>query len=326
VPLFGRRSKAERTRIFFTSDVHGSERCFLKFLNAARVYDAQVLVIGGDLTGKVMVPLLASGDGGYEADVFGERRIARDEAGTRELEHVVRMNGMYPHRMTRSEYELLAGDETLRQQTFQRVMLDNFDRWLALAEERLQGTGVRCLILPGNDDELDLDGVYAGHPGVINPEGQVVELAPGLEAIATGYVNRTPWNAPRDVSEEELSERIDAMVREMSDPAHGIFFFHAPPYNTPIDQAPLLNPDMSVRFAGAHQLMGPAGSQAVRRTIEAYQPIAALHGHIHESRGAHRLGRTLCINPGSEYSEGVLHGAIVDVADGALQTYKLLAG
>lgn len=325
--LFGRKTgSGKTTRIFFTSDVHGSERCFLKFLNAARVYDAQVLVIGGDLTGKMMVPLIARGDGTYEADVFGDRKVAHTEDEAVELERIVRMNGMYPQRMARDAYERLAANEGERVATFRQVMLDSFDRWLTLAEERLQGSGVRCLILPGNDDELELDAVYAGHPGVINPEGKVVELAPGLEAIATGYVNRTPWNAPRDVGEEELAQRIEAMVRQMQDPSQGVFFFHAPPFNTPIDQAPLLSEDMSLRFSGAHQLMGPAGSQAVRSAIEQYQPLAAMHGHIHESRGVHRIGRTVCINPGSEYSEGVLHGAIVDVGAGGLKTYKLLAG
>ena len=46
-----------------------------------------------------------------------------------------------------------------------------------------------------------------------------------------------------------------------------------------------------------------AGSTAVRASIEKHQPLVGLHGHIHESKGFVTLGRTLCLNPGSEYGK-----------------------
>jgi uncharacterized protein len=49
----------------------------------------------------------------------------------------------------------------------------------------------------------------------------------------------------------------------------------------------------------------------VRRAIERFQPLAALHGHIHESPGMNRIGRTLCVNPGSDYHTGRISGCLV---------------
>jgi Icc-related predicted phosphoesterase len=50
----------------------------------------------------------------------------------------------------------------------------------------------------------------------------------------------------------------------------------------------------------------------VRDAILEYQPMLSLHGHIHESRGTQKLGRTLAINPGSAYNDWSLQGVIVD--------------
>lgn len=317
---------AKRTRIYFTSDVHGSDRCFLKFLNAARVYEADVLVIGGDLTGKVMIPVIQTATGTHEADVFGRRESAQGDSALQDLLKLIRMNGQYPYLTSEDEYLALSQDPQRQGNLFREVMRREFDRWLGIAEQRLAGSGVQCYILPGNDDELDIDGVFAAHPGVTNPEGRVLDLDARTQMIATGYVNTTPWDAPRDVSEEALGERIAAMASSLKDPERTVCVFHAPPKDTPLDQCPVIDEDFRQKTAGGQVVMGPAGSQAVRETIERLQPTLTLHGHIHESRGAFRMGRTLCINPGSEYAEGVLHGALVDLVDGRVKAYKLLAG
>ena len=91
-------------------------------------------------------------------------------------------------------------------------------------------------------------------------------------------------------------------------PEHTIFSFHCPPYGTGLDDAPELTADMSLKDAGRATV--PVGSTAVREAIEAHQPALSLHGHIHEARGTHRLGQTLCINPGSSYEQGQLLGAV----------------
>jgi Icc-related predicted phosphoesterase len=72
--------------------------------------------------------------------------------------------------------------------------------------------------------------------------------------------------------------------------------------------------------------MQPVGSTACRAVITEYEPLIGLHGHLHESKGTYNLGRTLCINPGSEYSEGILRGAIIDVDKGKVKNYILTTG
>jgi uncharacterized protein len=65
----------------------------------------------------------------------------------------------------------------------------------------------------------------------------------------------------------------------------------------------------------------------VREVIEEARPLLSLHGHIHESRGAVRLGKTLSINPGSSYEQGMLQGAVVDLdGRGKIKHYRLTTG
>ncbi|RLG63511.1 hypothetical protein DRO02_06455 [archaeon] len=59
--------------------------------------------------------------------------------------------------------------------------------------------------------------------------------------------------------------------------------------------------------------MTHAGSKSVRYVIEKYQPLVSLHGHIHESFGFCKIGRTYCVNPGSEYAEGILRAFLVEI-------------
>jgi Icc-related predicted phosphoesterase len=68
------------------------------------------------------------------------------------------------------------------------------------------------------------------------------------------------------------------------------------------------------------------GSRAVAKMIEKYQPLIGLHGHIHESRGAQKIRRSLIINPGSEYSEGILKGAAIILEKGKVKDYVFTSG
>ena len=70
----------------------------------------------------------------------------------------------------------------------------------------------------------------------------------------------------------------------------------------------------------------PVGSRAVRRAIEAFQPLISLHGHIHESRGIQRIGRTIAINPGSEYTSGRIHGALIELRRDKVRGHQLVVG
>jgi len=324
-----KRNKGERkkafTRIFFTTDIHGSEPCFAKFINAASFYQADVIVLGGDITGKQIVTIERRGDE-YRSHLFGQNWVAHTPDELAELEKHIRMNGYYPYVATADELVALSADETLVAALFSRLMRETVARWIKMAEERLRGTPVKCFISPGNDDQFDLDSVLDNSDVVIFPEGKVVDLDGEHTMISCGYANMTPWRCPRDVEEDELRTRLQAMLAEVPDPSRCVFNLHAPPYDSTLDIAPQLDSDLKPVMMGGQPHMISVGSVAVREVIEKYQPVVGLHGHIHECRGAIKLGRTVCVNPGSEYSEGILRGVLVNIADGQLKSYQFVAG
>lgn len=325
--LFNRKQRTNdntTVRLFYSSDIHGSERCWLKFLNAAQFYGAQALVMGGDLTGKMLVPLVETAEG-CRASFLGQETLARDDAELATLEKNIRFNGFYPYRCSPDEYRRLEAEPDYLDQVFRRVMVDAVRRWIALAEERLAGSGVACFVMAGNDDELALDEVLRSGNVVRNPDGCVLEWG-RYQILGESWVPPTPWHSPREVSEEELERRIRAVADRLDRDRPAIFVLHSPPYRSTLDDAPKVRDDLTVATDGGQVVMTPVGSTAVRRVIEEFQPLLALHGHIHESRGAVRIGRTLCINPGSAYGEGVLHGALITLEGDRIVAHQLVSG
>lgn len=325
--LFNRKQRANdnaTVRLFYSSDIHGSERCWLKFLNAAQFYGAQAIIMGGDLTGKMLVPLVETPEG-YRASFLGQEALARDDAELATLEKNIRFNGFYPYRCSPDEYRRLEAAPDYLDQVFRRVMIDAVRRWIALAEERLAGSDVACFVMAGNDDEPALDEVLRSSSVVRNPDGCVLEWD-RYQILGESWVPPTPWHSPREVSEEELERRIRAVADRLDRDRSAIFVLHSPPYRSTLDEAPKMRDDLSVVTEGGQVVMTPVGSTAVRRVIEEFQPLLALHGHIHESRGAVRIGRTLCINPGSAYGEGVLHGALITLEGDRIRAYQLVSG
>jgi uncharacterized protein len=301
-------------RIFYASDVHGSNRCFKKFLNAGKFYDCEAIVLGGDITGKAIVPFVEASPGEVHVTFLGKNHVFRSEDDIGALEERVGDTGYYPHRCSREEADALAADSARLHALFVEKIVGRVEEWMALAEQRLGGDGgVRCFVNAGNDDPPQIDDVIESAKRVEFLEGRVLELPGELELASCGFANITPWHCPRDVEEDELAERLDAVASRVRDPEWAIFNFHCPPYDTQIDQGPVLGEDMRMRSTAGGVEMHPVGSTACREVIERYQPLLGFHGHLHESRGTFKLGRTVCINPGSEYSEGVLRGAIVDV-------------
>jgi len=219
----------------------------------------------------------------------------------------------------------MEADRKLVDQLFSRLMRESVQRWCTIAEERLQGSGVRCLIDAGNDDESEIVEVLKQASYVEMPEGRVV-MIDEHELVSSGFANTTPWHAPRDIPDEELGEFIDAMASHLRAPERAIFNIHVPPYATGLDIAPLLDDTLKPVVAGGEVVSGPVGSKAVRAATEHYQPLVSLHGHVHESRGVIKLGRTTCINPGSEYGEGILRAALVNIKGDKLLSYQLITG
>jgi Icc-related predicted phosphoesterase len=314
------------TRIFFTSDVHGSEVCFLKFLNAAKFYQANVLILGGDITGKMIVPIVDQGNGTSVADFLGSREVVKEDEQLKVLEKKIRNSGYYPYETSLGEFEKLQGDKHLVNELFSKVMATGVKRWVGIAEERLKGTNVKCYISPGNDDRFDIDPVLRGSSVVIYPEDEVLLIDDCHEMITSGWVGTTPWKSPREVPEEELIKKFQPMIDKIQHMESAIFNIHDPPYETPIDLAPELDANMKPVIKGGSISMVHVGSPTVRQMIEKCQPMLGIHGHIHESRGFVKIGRTLCINPGSEYGEGILRGAIINLDQKGVKNYMLTQG
>src|SRR5262245_39759199 len=320
------RGLLKESKIFFATDIHGSDRCFRKFLNAGRFYGVDAIVLGGDITGKMIVPVVEEGAGRYYAQLFGRKRVV-DAEGLAGLNKVIADAGFYPHPMTVDEIDVLKRDPAGVSDLFQKLISETMSRWIELAEERLAGTRIQCLIAPGNDDPIFIDGVLGSSEYVVNPDGEVVELPGGFPMISVGYSNRTPWDSPRELDEDDLAALIDAEAAKLADPAGAVFNLHVPPKNTPIDQAVALDKEFRPVMKGGSPYITGVGSSAVREAIARYQPMLSLHGHIHESRGEARIGRTLALNPGSEYSEGVLRGVIITLSEKkGVRGYQLVAG
>lgn len=324
LPFRRRASGGSRLRIYFASDIHGSERCWRKFLNAASHYQAQVLVMGGDITGKALVPIVEDVGSRWVANWMGSERVV-DPGTIGQLEDEIRFNGFYPYRCSREEAAALAEDDERRSRTFTELMRKTAEEWVTLADSRLDGTGVACFVMPGNDDEPFLDEVLAQSQSIRNHDGAVIEYGDYV-LVGHGWSNPTPWRTPREKAEDDIERELDALLDSAMGKGDVIFNPHVPPYGSRLDDAPRLRSDLSVVMEGGQPRMAPVGSHAVRRVIERRQPMLSLHGHIHESKGVIRLGSTVAVNPGSEYNVGRLLGAVVDLEGPRVANVQLVAG
>ena len=309
-------------RVFYATDLHGSEVCWRKFLNAAKFYDADVLICGGDMTGKAMIPIVEDGDS-YELTLAGvSQRVSRDEVS--EVEKQVSRKGYYPVRMTSSQVAELQQDPKKVQTLFTEQMCKTVERWMQLAEEKMKDSKVRVFVAPGNDDEIEIDEVIANAKRVELAEGRCIDIG-GYEMISSGWANPTPWHTYREAPEEELARRMEPMIAEIKNMERAIFNFHPPPYGTNLDEAPALDENLKPLHGG--RALRHVGSKAVREAIDRYQPMLTLHGHIHEGKGMTRLGKTLAINPGSAYEEGMLLASIIQLdPKKGIKNYQLVNG
>lgn len=331
MPIFGKRPSRNSTRIFFATDVHGSERTFRKFVNAGKFYEANVLVMGGDILGKMAIPIIREASGHYRATLQGNVEHLQTEAELQALLDRLGTLGLYSKVMDEDEFRTVRDDGKAIDALFHTLARQRLEAWVELAETRLAGTGVNCYVSGGNDDYPDvLEALYRPNTqSIFGCEGKVVQLDDHHTMVSLGYSTPTPWKTPRETSDEGLGKMIDAIVGQGIDLSHCVFNFHDPPVDSTLDTCPMLDwntdPPTQIVKGGQVVLFG-AGSASVRRAIETHQPVLGLHGHIHESPGAIKIGRTLCVNPGSEYGEGILRGCLVTLADGQVEGYQMTAG
>ncbi len=311
-------------KIFFATDIHGSEICWRKFLNSAAFYKADMVVLGGDVTGKVMIPIVAH-PGYWQVTVGGQAHRLETQQELDEVQRQIRNRGSYPAVVTPDELQHLSAEEGAVDRRFTVEMIKSLDRWLDMADGKLKGGDIPCILNGGNDDIWEIDDVIEASPCVSFAEGKVLELD-GFHLVSMGWTNPTPWDTYREAPEEELTAKIEAVVSGVPDMERAIFNFHAPPYGSGLDEAPALDASLRPTHGGA--VMKPVGSTAVRDAIMKHQPMLSVHGHIHESRGIKRLGRTFAINPGSVYGDGVLQGAVLELnpKKGKVTKYLLVNG
>jgi uncharacterized protein len=312
-------------KVFFATDIHGSETCWRKFLNAAAFYKADMVILGGDVTGKVMVPIVSVRPGHWEV-TFGGQRIQLDtEAELDNIKRKIRDRGYYPAVMSGDELDSLNAEDGSVDRRFTQEMTKGLETWLDMADSKLRGGEIPCILNGGNDDIWEIDDIIEQSPSVSFAESKVLDIG-GFYLASMGWTNPTPWNTFREAPEDVLAAKIDAVVSSIPDMGRAVFNFHAPPYGTGLDEAPALDENMRPIHGGA--VMKPVGSTAVKAAIQKYQPILSVHGHIHESKGVLRLGRTLTMNPGSSYSDGVLQGAVLDLNEkkGKVTRYILVNG
>lgn len=315
-----------KTRIFYATDVHGSEKCFLKFLNTPKAYKASVLILGGDVTGKMLIPIVSRPGGTWSTEFLGTRYSLKSQSEVEDIEKKIRFTGYYPRKVTEGGMTELRNDPAKVDLAFTEVMTDTLRHWTRMAEERLKGTGVQVYMTGGNDDRPEIEEVLRSSDFVIDPEGEVVNIDGVHEMLSCGWSNPTPWKTPRECSEEELASRLDRMITKVQDMKNCIFNLHIPPYDSGLDICPKLDENLKPVYAGSEVIMMPGGSASVRDAIEKHQPLLGLHGHIHESKGFVKIGRTLCLNPGSEYTEGMLRGVVVDLDEKGVSNYLLTVG
>ncbi|HEY8275381.1 MAG TPA: hypothetical protein VIG52_00105 [Methyloceanibacter sp.] len=333
--LFRRKTPAKAaerlTRLFFASDFHGSQRIFRKFMNAAKHYEADVLIMGGDVVGKLAIPVIREGNGSFRAHLMGKTEHLKGPSDLKGLEERLGTLGYYSKIMDEDEYQAIQSDPVAVDRLFHDLARERLASWIELAETRLAGSGVKCFVIGGNDDDPEVLELLrdANAQSIIFCEGKQVEIDDHHTMISVGFANRTPWKTPREVDDDDLGRMIDGLADGVTDAQHAIFNLHVPPVDSTLDTCPMLdwntNPPAQIVKGGQVVLHG-AGSKAVRRAIEMHQPLLSLHGHIHESAGVVKIGRTTSVNPGSEYGEGVLRGCLLSVAKDEVKNYQLTAG
>ncbi|HKZ17346.1 MAG TPA: hypothetical protein VJ161_07775 [Geobacteraceae bacterium] len=311
-------------KLFFATDVHGSEICWKKFINAGKFYEADLLILGGDMTGKAIVPIIAQGDDKYKVTLLEQESILNGREEVDKMALTIQNRGYYPFITNPDEVADISSTPGKSDELFLKQVTKTLERWMDYADQKLDGTGVRCYVCPGNDDVFEIDEVIAASKLVRTVEGQVVELDEHHEMISSGWSNPTPWHTHREEPEEALLSRIESIIGKANNTSNAVFNLHPPPYGSGLDEAPELTSDLRPTYAG--RSLVPVGSKSVLAVLDKYQPLLGLHGHIHEGKGTRKYKKTLCINPGSMYEQGILHGAIVELKPQKVGNYILTVG
>ncbi len=319
--------KSRKLRIFFSSDIHGSDSCFKKLLMVPRTYKANIVIVGGDITGKALIPIISKGDGSFETYFLGEKIYVNGIDKLNSLKERIRAIGFYPYVTDEKGVNELKENFKSAETVFEELIKESLYSWIKMADDILEKMDdVKFFIIPGNDDSYVVDKILSESKHIINPDEKVIEIDLNYKLFSLGVSNITPWHCPRDLPEENILAKIEALLNDVVG-EQLIFNIHVPPYGTHVDLAPKLNEELKpILKPGGEYEMIHVGSISVRKAIEKYQPKISFHGHIHESRGVDRIGSTLIFNPGSEYNTGILRGVLVEMDEKRVRDYIFTQG
>jgi Icc-related predicted phosphoesterase len=324
---FGKTSPSSKpVRILYGSDFHGSDVVFRKFLSASMQYKANVLIVGGDVTGKAMVPVIHQGHGKYTGSWFGKEETASTAEELEKMKKNISNVGFYPIALEKEEATELESQPEKMAHRFEMEMCQRVKEWMALAEEKLVPLGSTLYFMAGNDDFSSIDEAVKEFQHVRNPDMAHFDIEGSYEIVGCSNANMTPWVCARDIEEDALALKLDILAGMLQKPEQAICVLHVPPYGTGLDTCPDLDKNLKIITEGGQVVMKSAGSTAVKAFIEKVQPMLTLHGHIHESPGHVRIGHTLAINAGSEYAEGILKAAIINLENGKVKGHLLISG
>jgi Icc-related predicted phosphoesterase len=312
-------------KLFYVTDIHGSNVCYRKFLNALPIYGVDVAILNGDLLGKVLIPLVEKAGGGRECHLMGSYTEMSTSDEVAAVKKTIENAGYYWVEQSHDEFDAIKNDPVAIDRLFKDRAIRRIEEWLELADERLAGKSQIVYICPGNDDWWEIDDMISQSKSLRPCDDMIVEFG-GYTMVSSSRSNPTPWDTPREYPEDELTVYMEALCQRVGtsqkDFENVIFNFHVPPYGYSLDLCPKL--DENMRMAAEEKIH--AGSLGAKQVIEKYQPLLGLHGHIHESRGAQKSGRTIMINPGSEYSEGILKGVVVMLDKKKVKDYVFTSG
>jgi Icc-related predicted phosphoesterase len=314
------------TRVLYGSDFHGSDIVYRKFLSAGLQYKANILIVGGDVTGKAMIPMIHQGKGLYQSYLFGKEYCSISAEELEKTKRDIANVGFYPILLEKDEAEELENSPEKMAIRFEHEMCQRVREWMALAEEKLTPQNMTLYFMAGNDDLSSIDDAIAEFKHIRNPDMNHFEIDGGYEIVGCSSANMTPWKCARDLEEPDLEAKLDKLTGMIERPESTIAVLHVPPYQSGLDTCPELDKNLKIITEGGQVVMKSAGSPAVKAWIEKVQPMLTLHGHIHESPGHVHIGRTLAINAGSEYAEAIMKAAIINLEGQKVKGHLMISG
>lgn len=317
------------TRLLFACDFHGSSGCWRKALTVIMRNNVDVAILGGDLTAKAIVPVVEQKDGNYKFTYFKKTYNVKKKDLEKEIERIKNF-GLYPYLCTEERARQLAHEKEELLKLFDELAIESIKEWLKIAEQhvgdKIKSGLLKLFLIPGNDDTKKIDEVIMQSKVVLYPLGKIVNVDDFHEMVSFDYVNPTPWETPREAPEEKLEEMLRELCDKVQNHENVILACHCPPYDSGLDLAPKLDEKLTPTYTFGQPVMIPVGSRAVMKIVKEYQPKLGLFGHIHESSGFVKIGRTLCLNPGSEYDRNIFRGYLIDISKDKIEKYWRIEG